>query len=134
MRASGSWRWGAGCGASLALQLAAKRGAFTGLDAAQGAPPQGHPKAACGRICPVAQLPIFGVIVVTQVPVSLDIDVVECQLRPVNIDATHDRHDDLPALWATLGPGGQPRPPHPILVITQARRLMAAWTDGVASS
>jgi hypothetical protein len=28
---------------------------------------------------------------------GVQIDVVECQLRPVNVDTTHDRHDDLPA-------------------------------------
>jgi hypothetical protein len=28
---------------------------------------------------------------------GLDIHIVERQLRPMNIDATHHRHDDLPA-------------------------------------
>jgi hypothetical protein len=30
---------------------------------------------------------------------GVEIHVVECQLRPVNVDTTHDRHDNLPALW-----------------------------------
>jgi hypothetical protein len=31
---------------------------------------------------------------------GVEIHVVECQLRPVNVDTTHDRHDNLPALWS----------------------------------